>query len=597
MKKRLTKQLLTLLLFMMGAVAVNAQQKLKFSVASFELDPFDLTAKNDAYKKVDGNGSLYAIIKVTSTNPDDDLKTYNFNFGNMNSQVEQHDGELWVYVQRNAKMVTITRSGYTAINRYDLHTTIEEGRTYTMQLSSQSPMVYTQMVQFNIQPEGTGATITVKSSKAGAVKESLGVVDDFGSLARSLEYGTYTYEVIAPNYHPSEGRFTLKDKNQTHVETVTLRPNFSKMTLKVDADADIYVNGERKGRRTWTGILKAGNYQVECRQQNHRPSNQTINVVENDNRTIELLPPTPITGTLAITSRPLGANIKIDGKDYGITPQNLNDILIGRHTVTISRTNYKPETKSVEIMENQTTNIDVTLSDMAKMTIDSRPSHATLYIDGTNVGTTPYTAEMGSGDYNLRLTRYGYRDFEKKVHLDSSHPNFTLSLDKQYQKPTAFYVQAGMQVGSLMGVEATIGCYISNFNIEGTFLYGLDKSEKIHWNGTIGKTTNIYSANAYGGKVGYSVILGTRWRITPQGGLLCVSIHKDSSNSKSYVLSGTIGARTDVIVTSGLGFFAAPEMAFAIKKSDTYNMLEPVSTKIKGWGSGFNVRLGISLTL
>lgn len=141
-----------LLVFLCGVLPVIAQQKLKFSVVSFELDQFDLTAKNEQYKKVDGNGSLYAIIKVTSTNPDDDLKAYNFNFGNMNSLVEQHDGELWVYVQRNAKMVTISRQGYTTINKYDLQTTIEEGRTYTMQLSSQGKVVKMQMVLFNVKP-------------------------------------------------------------------------------------------------------------------------------------------------------------------------------------------------------------------------------------------------------------------------------------------------------------------------------------------------------------------------------------------------------------------------------------------------------------
>ena len=595
MKQVLTKRLLLLLLLIVGTSVANAQQKLKFSVASFELDQFDLTAKNDAYKKVDGNGDLYAIIKVSSTNPDDDLRTYNFNFGNMNSMVEPHDAELWVYVQRNAKIVTISRAGYNPINRYDLHTTIEAGRTYTMQLSSQAPKVYTQMVQFNIQPATSGATVTVKSSKEGAVKESLGLVDATGSVARSLEYGTYTYEVIAPNYHPSEGRFTLKDKTKTHIETVTLRPNFSEMTLKVEADADIYVNGEKKGRRIWTGILKAGNYEVECRQLNHRNSSQHITVAENDNRTIELTPPTPITGTLAITSRPLGASITIDGKDYGTTPQNLNDMLIGRHTVTVSRTNYKPESRVVEVNEGQTTNLEVALSDIAKMTIDSRPSHATLYIDGQNVGTTPYSVEMGSGDYNLRLTRYGYHDFEKKVHLDSSHPNVTLSLDKQYQKPSAFYIQAGMQVGSLMGAEVTLGGYISNFNIEGTFIYGLDESEDVYWNGGGRSTPALYNVMAYGGKVGYGIIIGTRWRITPQVGAVCTFMKED--RSKAFILSGTIGARVDVAVISGLGFFAAPEVAFAIRKSDTYNILEPVSPKIKGWGSGFNVRLGISLTL
>ena len=110
--------LVAVLLLLLLATPTHAQQKLKFSVASFEADPFDLTAKEG--NKRDGNGELYAIIKVRSNNPDDDLKAFMFNFGYLNHKVESHDDELWVYVQRDAKTVTISRAGYTTINRYDL---------------------------------------------------------------------------------------------------------------------------------------------------------------------------------------------------------------------------------------------------------------------------------------------------------------------------------------------------------------------------------------------------------------------------------------------------------------------------------------------
>ncbi|MBP5569892.1 MAG: hypothetical protein J6X46_02530, partial [Prevotella sp.] len=96
----------TLLLLLVGAVSAFGQ--LKFHVASFGEDQFDLAARDERFKKIDGSGSLYAIIKVSG----DDLKEYNFNFGNMNHLVESHEDQLWGYVQKNAKHVTITRSGY-----------------------------------------------------------------------------------------------------------------------------------------------------------------------------------------------------------------------------------------------------------------------------------------------------------------------------------------------------------------------------------------------------------------------------------------------------------------------------------------------------
>lgn len=600
-RKMMMRKLLSLLtlILLIESVPLCAQQKLKFSIASFEMDQLDMTARNEAYKKVDGSGSLYAIIKVTSNNPDDRLNEYNFSFGNLRHIVEEHDDELWIYVQKNAKMVTISRAGYTTISKYDLKTTIESGRTYVMQLSTTGPVVYTQMVQFVVMPANVDAVVMVKSSRQDATEELLGTVDATGQVAKSLPFGTYTYKVITGNYHVSEGRFTLKDRTQIYKEEVTLRPNFSTITLRTNPDAEIYVNGEKIGIGSWTGILRTGNYQVECRQERHKSTNQYISVEENKNRTIDLTPPTPITGTVAITSRPLGASITIDGKDYGMTPQNINDIIIGHHTVTLSKRNYKTENLPIEVLENQTADVDVTLSDMAMMTIKSRPTNADLYIDGQHVGKTPYSAEMASGDYDIRLAKAKYCDMEKRIHLDSANPELSFSLSQQYVQPTSFYLNASFQAVSLMGPEIAVGTYISGFNVEGFLLYGINKSETIFWNytgdGEHRPMQSDYTATAFGGRVGYGLIAGPRLRITPQAGLSVVGFADDNKSTEGHVVSGTIGIRADAAVASHAGIFITPEYAFALKKSKAFELLEPISSKIKAWGNGFNIRIGLSI--
>ena len=349
----------TLLLLLVGAVSAFGQ--LKFHVASFGEDQFDLAARDERFKKIDGSGSLYAIIKVSG----DDLKEYNFNFGNMNHLVESHEDQLWVYVQKNAKHVTITRSGYNPLRNYDLRTTIEAGKTYRMQLSAQGPVIMTQMVMFQTEPKVTGAVVMVQREGGDSPKELFGTTDVTGVAAKGLEFGTYTYEVMAENYYPSEGRFTLNNQNETHREDVMLRSNGANITLSVDADADIFVNNNKKGTRSWTGSLKAGSYQVECRQANHKPSTQNITVKEGENQSIVLTPPTPITGVLAITSTPSGAAIYLDGKDYGTTPRNITDLLIGQHTVTLSLGGYNDAQSTVEIKEQQTTDLSLALTEGA----------------------------------------------------------------------------------------------------------------------------------------------------------------------------------------------------------------------------------------
>ena len=354
------KSNILLLLLLLFSATASAQSNRQLSVASFSLDQLDLTAKNEQYKKVDGNGSLYAIIKVSSTAANDNLKEYRFNFGNLSHEVVEHDGKLWVYVQRNAKHVTISRQGFSTIDKYDLGSTIEAGRTYIMRLSPKLASLQTQMVMFNIAPASEKPVITIKGAQAGAVEEMLDVdmIDESGAVAKNLPLGSYTYKVMCVGYYPSEGQFTLSDKKITHVEQVVLRPRFAETTLTVDADADIYVNGELKGKRTWKGRLNAGEYNIECRQLNHRSTMQRITVSENAASSFTLASPTPITGSLSIITNPLKAKVLVDGKSYGFTPQNISDLLVGQHRITLSKEGYNDEVIDITITENEMADVN-----------------------------------------------------------------------------------------------------------------------------------------------------------------------------------------------------------------------------------------------
>ena len=682
--KRLIFKLGWVILAILLAMPAYAQSKLRFSVVGFEQDLTDLSAQSAQYKKVDGSGSLYAIVKVRSNNPDDDLREYQFNFGNLKHIVEERDGELWLYVQRNAKTVTITRRGYAPIQRYDLRTTIQPGRNYVMQLSAASRPTYKQMVKFSVTPAGAKAVVMVKSAKDGAVEELFGIADgSTGEVAKSLELGSYTYRVISAGNNTVEGRFLLTDRTAilsekvrlnskpratahandsslvrftvtpaasnavllvkrddsdaeelfgianaktgvasrqlapgkysysiisheyesaegsfvvqprqrgAYEQGVTLKPNFSTITLKVSADADIYIDNAKKGTRTWTGKLNAGTYYVECRQANMKNSAQYIRVEKNNNRTIVLDSPTPITGTLAVSSNPLGAQVTIDGIESGETPQNI-DLIIGHHTVVLTKPNYRTETVDVDIAENLTTELSLSLVNYAKITINSTPAGASLSIDGKNVGSTPFSQEMVSGDYLLRLTAPKHSTFEKRIHLDSSTPTINVRLDRQYQQPTAIYAQVGVQAGTMMGIGAAVGGYFRNINVEASATMGLAK-ESIYLNSTNGSEPRLEEVKpmCFGGRVGYGIIIGTRMRLTPQVGASVLSV-KDNEIS-THAICATAGLRFEYAIADHFGVSATGEGCFAVSKHSVFEQIAAVSSKIKGWGTGGNLRIG-----
>ena len=449
--------ILFLLLFFCTTVA-TAQNLPEITVVNFEENPTDMTAKNGRYSVKDGNGNLFSIIKLVSVNDGDDLRSYFLEFGNYcEGRREIVDDEVWWYVQCNARHITIKREGYKS-REYDLPVTVHTGQVFELVLSAEALPVYRELLQFNIKPANAKATVMYRSADADAQLQFFGITDDEGAVAKNMELGVYYYEIHTDNYHKSEGRIELKENKGKHVENVTLRPNFSAVTLQAGEGIAIYINDERKGTGIWNGELNAGIYSVECRKDKHRSVRENITVADGGKQTIRLKSPTPIVGSLSLISRPKGANIAVDGKEYGMTPATIDSLLIGEHTVTLTKPNYKNEKFTVEITENNVIQKTVTLSNVAQMTITSQPTGAELYIDGKHVGTTPYSAEFTSGDYDLRIVKKKYRDFVGRAHFDSSNPTLGYTLKRQYQKKNAGYVEVAGQAGYFMGAGANAGC-------------------------------------------------------------------------------------------------------------------------------------------
>ncbi|MGM9679173.1 MAG: PEGA domain-containing protein, partial [Bacteroidaceae bacterium] len=530
---------------LMAICGLANSQELKFRVAEFYQDQQDLTAQEEA--RDDGDGSVYAVVKVTSDMEDDDLSKFSFDFNYMKSSREMRDGELWLFVQRNAKNVTIRRDGYKTV-KYALTETIKAGKTYRMLLSVQAPKVVQRVLQFKVTPANEGAIVRVKPEDSTDDYQLWGTVDTQGCIDRLLQTGAYLYEVSANNYRTAQGKVNLMNGEGNHVEDVRLVPNFgfleiadaggiagaevyvdnrkvgtipyksdrmecrdgyrlmvsngelyktynstfairqgettkitprlesnfAETTIKVDGEAEIFVNGVSKGKGSWTGPLRAGTYDVECRLPNHTSSQLQIEVKADVVETFVVDKPRPIEGTLYVKSNPSGAQIYLDGKNLSITtPAKLDHVLIGEHQVTVMLPNHKTENKSVDIRRDETVTVDVTLSNVARMTIDSNPTGADLYIDGEHKGTTPYTEEMPSGEYDIKLIKKKYSTFNRRVSLDSSNPEQTFNLKRQYQRKYQGYFQPTFQFGSYTGVGASLGCYLANFNIEADFLYGL----------------------------------------------------------------------------------------------------------------------------
>ena len=599
---------LTALLLALPVLPACAQQEQRrITVKSFSQDQLARTASEGSkYSRTDADGRLYAIVKMKS-NAGDDLTAYTFNFGQSNHIVDgvHDDGQLWIYVQRNAMFLTIKREGYISVTQYALGSGIKEGCTYELRISAQTPKVKKRSLLFEVTPPGVQAVVKVKREGTNDGYTIWGRVDVNGRKSQVVETGIWLYEVTAANYQPSTGRVELTEGSGPQREPVALLPaygflevenpdgiteaeiyvddnfigttpytngrnwsigqhrlvvkkgelysdysttftiesgkttrmkpelkaNFAQTTITVDAPVDIFIDGERVGNRTWSGPLKAGTYTVECRQDKHHTSTRQITVRQGVSESFTIDKPKPITGMLFVNTDPVGATVTLDGRQRGTTPFDDQQLLIGQHTLLLTMEGYEQVAQTIDIGEGAVEQIDITMKQIIKP-----PSH------------------VGG------------------------------------------FVQAGLNAGSFMGLELGAGISLGSFCVETSYTLGMSKSDAVYWNYDTDTEPEeaVYKPSALALRIGYSFNAG-KLSFTPQLGARLLMVGSESGNSKCNATSATIGLRADYRLAKAVSLFAAPEMAFALSKSDIYTQVADVASDVKGWGTGFNARIGLSI--
>ena len=337
--------LFVIVFLFIGAFAQN------ISVKSFRALPMDMTASSLEGKRIDQNGEVAALIKVVTTE-----KEFSFEGGALGIVGSQtHKGEIWVWVPRGLRKITILHDKLGVLRDYMFPIEIEAERTYEMVLT-------TGKVETIVKEEVKQQYLVFKISPANAVLEvdgKLWEVTPDGTARNFVDFGTYNYRVQAPNYHTEAGKATVNDPEKTEIVVVNLIPDLVEVTLKVDADAEIWVNNVKKGVRTWTGSLGKGSYKMECKQVGHETSMITKEITGNSNgQVIDLPKPTPAYGSLNIESTPDFATIYIDGKEVGETPKFMKDILVGEHVIKLVKGNMEyADTITVTKGEHQLMNV------------------------------------------------------------------------------------------------------------------------------------------------------------------------------------------------------------------------------------------------
>ena len=120
---------------------------------------------------------------------------------------------------------------------------------------------------------------------------------------------------------------------------------------------------------------------------------------------------------VALTSRPAGAQLFVDGQPAGTTPCQL-ELAPGSHHLLVTQTNYQPYQKRLSLELGQTFAEDIALAPMgAYLRVESGSTPVQFALDGGEAAPTPCLVDVSAGRHHYRASAAGHYSAEGDLEI------------------------------------------------------------------------------------------------------------------------------------------------------------------------------------
>ncbi len=141
-------------------------------------------------------------------------------------------------------------------------------------------------------------------------------------------------------------------------------------------------------------------------------------------RRVKPAAPVIVPGEVTVSSNPDGAQIQLDGQTNAswVTPVILSELAPGRHTITVSKAGYAPETRTIDIASRGKAVVSLQLGLLpAALSVTSNPAGAKVYLDGKDMGKpTPIQVTVDKpGNHTILVRKDGYLDETSTLNLQA----------------------------------------------------------------------------------------------------------------------------------------------------------------------------------
>ncbi|MCD4741003.1 MAG: PEGA domain-containing protein, partial [Desulfobacteraceae bacterium] len=200
--------------------------------------------------------------------------------------------------------------------------------------------------------------------------------------------------------------------------------------------ASVFIKGEYYGRTPFKTRLYPGTYDVRLEKNGYESFHTSVYIPYK--KRVEIshhFERKNLYGKLKVRSYPPGAEIFVDDKYYGETPESIR-LKRGNHHIRLEKENYKPYIKLVKVFARQITDMEadlIPLHQKGVLKITSNPSAARVMINGSYYDKTPIKIKLRAGAYDIQLIKRGFKPLISKMKVrpgQLNHKNFKLKKKK-----------------------------------------------------------------------------------------------------------------------------------------------------------------------
>ncbi len=215
--------------------------------------------------------------------------------------------------------------------------------------------------------------------------------------------------------------------------------------------AAIYFDNEYKGNISKGSLTvcvvstkKRPYYRVTAKMDGYETITATLPEVAGELQHVPLhLQMKPKTGGLFVSSSPEQAELIIDGKEYGLTPQTVTGLAPGTYTIRLICPGYTSWSETAVVSAEKTSEVHAHLIKkiaLGSLSISSVPAGADIYLGGRHCGTTPKTIDgISAGLHIVEIKMAGYIDIVQKVTVTDTNVtpvSFSLlSIEEERNRP------------------------------------------------------------------------------------------------------------------------------------------------------------------